>query len=678
MNVPKRVLTLLTITLAIGANNANISNADTVSANLVGQGRWETAIKISSDGWKSASEAVIVNESSIPDALSATPFAQAKNAPILLTQNNKLDSRTKSELKRLGVKKVYLIGGSAVLSQDVEKQIKAEGITTDRVSGSDRYETSLELAKRLDNTKRISEIAVVNGDKGLADAVSVGAPAAQNNMPVILAHPTEGTKVANNFIKSKSIKKSYVIGGEAVVSKSIENSLPNAKRIGGATRNDTNAKVVEEFYKSSSLKNVYVAKDGMKNRDQLIDALSVGVLAAKNESPVIIVGSKLADSQRNLLKTKSVEKITQVGGNGNEAAFDELKKNQIASTKEVKTVKELKDAVSNAKANDVIDFKPTSTIDEKFTIETNSAITVKLNGKFTKTITIDMPNGDVINNATVEDIIIEDVKNGTFVNNGTISAMTVKDANGCKIENGKDGKIINVEIVKGAKNVDFKNKGTVDKIDNDSSSTDIDNKGKIEKVTGDREPSISGTKPYKNTSGSSSSSSGGGGGSSSSSTKSYTLTFDVDGGSAVSKNTVKSGEKITLPTAPTKTESVFEGWYTDKACTIKFDASKGITSNTTIYAKWTAQAEAEKVKAATEEVNGLFTDESKKALKSEVNEEKIAGAEVLVNGLKNGEVKNNLIKEIGAARNLLKAQGEEKAEAEKVKAATEEVNGLFT
>ncbi|WP_158534716.1 toxin Cry1Ac domain D-VI-related protein, partial [Romboutsia maritimum] len=70
------------------------------------------------------------------------------------------------------------------------------------------------------------------------------------------------------------------------------------------------------------------------------------------------------------------------------------------------------------------------------------------------------------------------------------------------------------------------------------------------------------------------------------------------------------------------------------------------------------KAEAEKVKVATEEVNGLFTDESKKALKSEVNEEKIAGAEVLVNGLKDEEVKNNLIKEIGVARNLLKAQDE--------------------
>lgn len=149
---------------------------------------------------------MLVNDNSIADALSATPFAKAKDAPILLTQSNKLDSRTKAELKRLGVKNVYLIGGSIALSSEIEKQLNAENISFERISGNSRYDTSLKLAEKLDREKSISKIVVVNGEKGLADAVSVGAIAAQENMPIILSDSENGTEVADNFIDSKDIE----------------------------------------------------------------------------------------------------------------------------------------------------------------------------------------------------------------------------------------------------------------------------------------------------------------------------------------------------------------------------------------------------------------------------------------------------------------------------------------
>ena len=50
---------------------------------IIGKNRIETAIKISQEGWKSAETVILVNDSAIPDALTATPLAFAKNAPIL-------------------------------------------------------------------------------------------------------------------------------------------------------------------------------------------------------------------------------------------------------------------------------------------------------------------------------------------------------------------------------------------------------------------------------------------------------------------------------------------------------------------------------------------------------------------------------------------------------------------
>ena len=69
-----------------------------------------------------------------------------------------------------------------------------------------------------------------------------------------------------------------------------------------------------------------------------------------------------------------------------------------------------------------------------------------------------------------------------------------------------------------------------------------------------------------------------------------TVTFEVNGGSAINKLTIKAGDKVTKPADPTKEDYIFSGWYSDANCTISFDFTKEITTSTTIYAKWTAVA----------------------------------------------------------------------------------------
>ncbi len=67
----------------------------------------------------------------------------------------------------------------------------------------------------------------------------------------------------------------------------------------------------------------------------------------------------------------------------------------------------------------------------------------------------------------------------------------------------------------------------------------------------------------------------------------YTVTFDSKGGSEVKAVKVKKGGTITLPPAPTKTDFVFAGWFTDdNTFKNQFDAKTVITANLTLYAKW--------------------------------------------------------------------------------------------
>lgn len=66
----------------------------------------------------------------------------------------------------------------------------------------------------------------------------------------------------------------------------------------------------------------------------------------------------------------------------------------------------------------------------------------------------------------------------------------------------------------------------------------------------------------------------------------YTVTFDVDGGSAVTSQSVRSGAKATEPAAPTKAGYEFDGWYTSNTYTTEFNFDSAISADTTVYAKF--------------------------------------------------------------------------------------------
>ena len=71
--------------------------------------------------------------------------------------------------------------------------------------------------------------------------------------------------------------------------------------------------------------------------------------------------------------------------------------------------------------------------------------------------------------------------------------------------------------------------------------------------------------------------------------KEFTVTFNSNGGSEVTSQTVKDGEKATKPTDPTKDGNTFGGWFKEAALTNEWNfAVDVVTANITFYAKWNA------------------------------------------------------------------------------------------
>ena len=74
--------------------------------------------------------------------------------------------------------------------------------------------------------------------------------------------------------------------------------------------------------------------------------------------------------------------------------------------------------------------------------------------------------------------------------------------------------------------------------------------------------------------------------------RSYTVSFDANGGSAVASQSVRYGSKATQPTDPTRTGHTFQGWYTARSGGSKYDFNQTVTGDVTLYARWVKEPAA--------------------------------------------------------------------------------------
>lgn len=242
----------------------------------------------------------------LPDALAATPLAKKYNAPIILTDGKKLNKEALNELKRLKVKKVFMVGGEDVLSTNIYKEIQALGITVQRISGANRYETSIKVANHIGTSNGIFVVTGLN----YADALTVGPIEANNQMPILLVNKGNTlTKELSNFIKTNNISKSYIIGGNAAISDSIKSNFKNSIRISGVNRYETNKKLLNYFKNNIDFSKAYIAT-GI----DFPDALAGGALASLNKNPIILTSKNPDVNTKNIITENKIDNVTVLGG----------------------------------------------------------------------------------------------------------------------------------------------------------------------------------------------------------------------------------------------------------------------------------------------------------------------------------------------------------------------------
>jgi putative cell wall-binding protein len=123
---------------------ANYDNDGTVTR-LSGDTRYQTAEAVydygtTHGGWGS-NPAIVATGVDFPDALSASAYAAAKGAPILLTDGQTTDNAVLNDVATQ--KSAIVLGGENVISADAYSTIASHASAScQRIAGSDRYETS--------------------------------------------------------------------------------------------------------------------------------------------------------------------------------------------------------------------------------------------------------------------------------------------------------------------------------------------------------------------------------------------------------------------------------------------------------------------------------------------------------------------------------------------------------
>ena len=291
------------------------------SSRVAGDDRFETAIEVA-DKLKSQlgvvkfNNIIVANSDEFADALSAAALAADKDAPVLLVNENN-ESAVKryiaDNLNKGG--KVYIIGGTAVVSEGFEKSLTGCKVT--RLGGADRYETNLEVLKSLD-LKGASDIMVASGFL-YPDALSASA----TGNPVLLV----GKALTGNqkeYLKTLGGDDDYyVIGGTTAVNEDVARAVGvygSVTRLGGDTRYETGLAVAEEFFENA--RTVVIASG-----DDFPDGLTGGVLANAMNAPLLLVNRYNTDIAADFVDDNGVRRVIAIGGT---AAISEETLNKVA------------------------------------------------------------------------------------------------------------------------------------------------------------------------------------------------------------------------------------------------------------------------------------------------------------------------------------------------------------
>ena len=296
--------------------------------------RFNTAVRVSQLSFDSADTVVIANGQVFSDALSASSLAGLYDAPVLLTSPGKLPSSVVGEIKRLGASKVYIVGGPASVSWNVQRALDGlPGVSVKRITGADRYEVSANVAMHVADEQGAAfdgRALLVSGGV-FSDALSVSPVSFSAGIPVLLTQTGSLSRPARAALADARITDAVIVGGPVSVSWDVErnvSALPGTgvERVYGSDRYST-AVAFADWALDQGLADAQYA--GIATGEDFPDALMGGAAAGAGGGVLLLTqGSRLSSAANSFLRAES-DKNTQVRIYGGEQRVSAYVENSV-------------------------------------------------------------------------------------------------------------------------------------------------------------------------------------------------------------------------------------------------------------------------------------------------------------------------------------------------------------
>ncbi|MFL0194612.1 cell wall-binding repeat-containing protein [Clostridium sp. WILCCON 0269] len=160
---------------------------------------------------------IIASGNSFADGLSVSALAASKGYPIILSDTYSLPSESQETIAKIKPSKIYIIGGTGVISDTVKDNIKKlTGISEEdisRVGGNDRYGTSLNIARYF---KMDGNTVILASGLDFPDALAGSVLGAKLNAPIILI--SNNNYEQKQYIDTAQYINEIILGGNSSVS----------------------------------------------------------------------------------------------------------------------------------------------------------------------------------------------------------------------------------------------------------------------------------------------------------------------------------------------------------------------------------------------------------------------------------------------------------------------------
>ena len=248
-------------------------------------------------GWKgeTGGTVVLATDAGYWDALTAAGIAGFSGAPVLMTAPDRLSPQTAKLLSAMKPAKVFICGGPAVVSEDVEAAVKsaAGGASVERFYGQTMTDTADEVLRRAARASggTWSTTALVCTSNGYWDALAAAPIAYTQHMPIMLTEGRDSLSAGTiSAMKAAGIADVVIVGGDAVVSQAAEQQLKDAGfgirgRLWGQTAIDTSVKVAEYGLKCG----MTADNMGVATQNGYWDALAGAALCGRLNSVLVLV-----------------------------------------------------------------------------------------------------------------------------------------------------------------------------------------------------------------------------------------------------------------------------------------------------------------------------------------------------------------------------------------------------